>query len=120
MHACTDYDDVKDLIRGKREKCPIERGEGRSSAVELTKRQTTKYKLLVMEERAVEGTKNAYFCETKTYVRASPSKIDVYHNGHLVQILQIDGCVQKVVPIWLRERNRHARHHKTTVSHSGQ
>lgn len=68
----------------------------------------------------IQQKKDVYCYEETTQVGLSGSDFHVDHNRLLVRTCKIDCYVQKVAPILLKERIRHAEHYLKIAGHAGE
>lgn len=91
------------LIVGGPDKDLIEKGETRVATVEASDRQMTNDREPAIEKYMVERTKKAYSREATREAGMIDTNFQNYHNGLLNGTLKINDCVNKLVPISLRE-----------------
>lgn len=95
---------------GRPEGRPIEERETRVCTVQLNKRQTRIGEVPSLEKLIVERMRGAYCRKVSTQVDLRGSEFYIDRSRLSVGAQNIDGCLQKVVPVSLGERFLHVEH----------
>lgn len=91
------------MITANPDEDPIEKREWRVSAVQPTKRLNTKGEIRTIKEFIGDETKDAYCPKATTQDGVSGSKSHGDYHQLFVHTSKINGCLQKVVLVSLRE-----------------
>lgn len=111
LHVCTECDVDNQLVTGIPVVDPAKNCERNVSAVKPTDCQTGTSEVRTSKRLTIKLTKDAYDRDATTQVGMSASERHVDHDGRLLQTSKIDSCLQKVVPLALRERTHHVGHY---------
>lgn len=108
VHVCTAWDVENDLTTDEPKNNPIEGEKTRVRFVQPTKCNTKKEQLPKKKQFYGRTDKRRVFCKAMTQVDMNGLQFHVRHNGLLFQAWMIDGCLQEVLRVLLKNRNPHA------------
>lgn len=119
VNICTEYDVGNKQTTGKSENDRTEKRETIFSVTQPSGSQTMKGKVPTLEELTVEQTKDADWRKDLTQVRIGLFEFDVDDSGFILRIVKIDGCLQILLALLLRDRILNAEHYALSAAKQG-